>query len=497
MTSLTGLKQSFQDLPKSELLTQIETEKRRRSKISLIDYLRYTNHGNWYPAKHLELLCHALEDVEAGVAAGTSPRLIISMPPRHGKSEVASKGFPAWVLGRHPDWEIILTAYGSELAEDFSRICRDKVREFGKDIFGIELSRDSASISRWGLKDHRGGMTATGAGGAITGRGAHIAIIDDPYKGAEQAHSPTQRRKIIDWYKSVLYTRLAPGGAIILIQTRWHQDDLAGYLLKDHENGGEEWQHINFPAIAEEGDILNRRIGQPLWAERYPISSLNAIRRSQGEYYWNALYQQHPSDPAGGLFKRQYFRYYEKDNNEYVLHSSGGDKRILDTTLTIFQTCDTAASLKNTADYFVLSTWGLTRDSDLLLLDVIRDRFESPDQPEILKTAYDRWHPIAQGIEVKFTGIALYQELVRLGLPVVELYPDGDKVLRARPMAARYKAGTVYHPKYGQYVSEYEEELIGFPNAPHDDQVDTASYAFVMMQDLSGTTRPYQTGDLY
>lgn len=446
-------------------------------------YMQYTGAGKWIPAKHLVMLCHMLEAVERGEIL----RLIITMPPRYGKSETTSKHFPSWYLGKHPDRDVILTSYGANLAEDFSRINRSVVREFGKDLFGIELSGESAAVNRWGIEGQRGGLTAVGAGGPITGRGAHLAIVDDPFKGAEDASSATQRKKVIEWFKTVLYTRLAPGGAIIVIETRWHKEDLAGYLIEEMKAGGETWTVLNLPAIAGENDPLDRAPGEPLWPDRFSLESLQATKRTLGSYWWNCLYQQTPGDPEGHLFKRQHFRYYEVKDDFYILHHPDGpqhDRKVHKSNCIVFQTCDPAGSTKASADYFVLATWALTPDKDLLLLDVIRDRLEGPDQPALFMTGFQRWNPVAQGVEVAGLGKMLYQVLIRMGLPIMEQTPDRDKVTRAIPMAARYASGNVYHPMHAPWLGDYEEEIIAFPNGANDDQVDNASQAFDMMQSI-------------
>ena len=189
-------------------------------------FIEYDGRGAWQPAKHLDLLCEKLEAVERGELL----RLMVFMPPRHGKSEVVSKKFPAWYLGRNPDKEIIISSYSADLAYDFSRIARNTFREWGPKLWGLNLADDSSAVGRWGIQGHRGGLVAAGVGGPITGRGAHVAIIDDPFKNYEEAASETIRQKVLNWYKSTLRTRLAPGGAIVLVMTRWHEKDLAGEL---------------------------------------------------------------------------------------------------------------------------------------------------------------------------------------------------------------------------------------------------------------------------
>lgn len=449
--------------------------------MSLAYFIQYVSRGQWRRAPHLDLLCSKLEAVERGEIK----RLIITMPPRHGKSEVASKHFPAWYLGKHPDREIILSSYGADLAQDFSRIARSILREFGLELFGVKLSGESAAVNRWGIEGSRGGLTAVGAGGPITGRGAHLAIADDPFKGAEDASSAAIRKKVIEWYKTVLRTRLAPGGAIIIIQTRWHKGDLAGHLIEEMSADGEKWVVLNLPAIAGDADPLGRAPGEALWPERFSLEALLDIKRTLGSYWWNCLYQQSPGDPEGHLFKRQFFRYFETKDDFYILHHEDGDRKVHTSNCVKIQTCDPAGSTKASADFFVLATWAITPNRELLLLDVIRTRLEGPDQPALFENGYRRWGPLKQGVEVAGLGKILYQTLVRLGLPIVDLVPDKDKTMRAIPMAARYEAGMVYHPQHApSWLGEYEEEIIAFPNAPHDDQVDVASYAYVMLQDI-------------
>lgn len=216
--------------------------------------------GNWKNAKHLDLLIKKLEKFVEDVREGRSPRLIICLPPRAGKSELTTKKFPAWALGNNPDWEMIIASYSSDLAEEFSRICRNTFRTH-QETFGEKLAADSNSVKEWGIEGKRGKLVATGVGGAATGKGAHIAIIDDPIKNREEAQSGLKRQRVIDWYKSTIRTRLAPGGGLIVIQTRWHDQDLAGYLMDEMATGeGETFETIILPAIAEENDVLARKI---------------------------------------------------------------------------------------------------------------------------------------------------------------------------------------------------------------------------------------------
>ena len=434
----------------------------------------------WHSAKHLDLLCQALEDVEAG----RCKRLIVCMPPRHGKSELISKSFPSWCIGKNPDREIILASYGAELAEGFSRLNREKLREFGQDIFGIRISRESAAVGRWGIEGHRGGMFAVGVQGPITGRGGHIVIIDDPGKGAQEAAPATYRQHTIEWYQTVLRTRLYPDAAIIIVMTRWHKEDLVGWLLAQEAVGGEQWRVLTMPAIAEKNDPLRRNPGEALWPAWFDTKALADIKATMTPYQWLALYQQRPTDPQGALFKHEYFRTYQTTTVSGQPAYQLNGRNYLRRNLTIFQTVDPAASLKSSADWFVIATWGITPDNNLLLLDVYRARVESPDHLARLLQAYETWRPVAVGIEAAGLGKSTYQTAKRSRLPIIPLQPDTDKYTRALPMAILYQSGKVYHPAGSPWLHTWESELLEFPTGEHDDQVDTASYAGILYPTL-------------
>ena len=237
---------------------------------------------------------------------------MVFMPPRHGKSTLVSHYFPAWFLGRNPRKRVILTSYESDFAVSWSRRVRDTLEEFGEPIFGVRTRQDSRAANRWELEGTGGGMFACGVGGPLTGKGADLAIIDDPVKNAEEATSEVYREKTWDWYTSTLYTRLEPGGAVVLMQTRWHVEDLAGCLLRDMEESGERWEVITMPAIADrEGDALGRKIGEPLWPERYGLAQLAQIQKTmqaRGEaHWWESLYQQQPIHTEALEWPEEYF----------------------------------------------------------------------------------------------------------------------------------------------------------------------------------------------
>lgn len=464
----------------------IPTLEQVRAARAYVDFSYFMDYDSGFqdkPGKHLDVLDKALQDV----SEGQIKRLIVAMPPRHGKSERVSKKFPAWHVGRNPNDEIILASYSIDLSRGFSRIARDTLIEH-QDVFGVEIDRNNQSAESWTIAGHRGGVTAAGVGGPITGRGAKIAIVDDPVKNAEEANSEVMREKIWEWYQSTLYTRLTPDGRIIIVMTRWHEDDLVGRLLKKEreeiEEGthtGDRWTVINFPAIAEEDDYLGRKPGDPLWPEfGFDLQRLSQIRQDVGSYVFNALYQQRPSAAEGTIFKREYFRYFSEQtigNQQYFVLHGDVERRYRKESLWCFQTVDTANSTKTINDYFVVSTWYVTPEHDLLLYDVYRTHIEGPDQKPLMRELRNRYRPRFQAVEDKTFGTNLIQEMRREGMTVRPIKVDKDKVTRSLVIAARYEVGMVYHREGAPWLTDYEDELLSFPRGKNDDQVDTASMA--------------------
>ncbi|MCK5431780.1 MAG: phage terminase large subunit [Gammaproteobacteria bacterium] len=446
-------------------------------------FARLASRGKWIPAKHLLILADMLIQVEQGEIK----RLILTLPPRHGKSELVSKYFIAWFLGLNPDKRAILCGYEAEFAASWGYKARALLKEFGQEYFGIDIAADSAARNRWDIAGHEGGMMTAGVGGPITGKGAHLLIIDDPVKNAEEANSKTYRNKTAEWFNSTAYTRLEPDGAVILIQTRWHQDDLAGRQLAEMAAGGEQWTILDLPAIAEEGDPLGREVGAALFPQRYPVEVLEKIKTKIGSYWFNALYQQRPSEAGGTMFKREHFLYYTRDDNTLTLHTRSATKHVFLNQCMIFQTCDPAGTLNEGSDWFVMGTWAKTPDNDLIALDIMRTKLEGPDQPNLFRQSYERWSPQIQGFESKMIGLTVFQMLLRTGLPVIDLKADRDKKLRATPVAARMEAGTVYFPSTATWLGDFEEELIAFPTGKNDDQVDVLAYAGMIIVDGIGS----------
>lgn len=419
-------------------------------------------------------------------------RLLVMLPPRHSKSETCTIKFPAWYLGRHPHRRVIIASHTASLAARFSMRARNDFAQFAPEVWGLQVDPEVSATYRWDVLDPQappgrppGGVIAAGVGTAIAGHGADLAIIDDPVKDAEAAHSQLQRDAVWDWYRYALRTRLQPGAALVLVQTRWHTQDLAGRLLEESESGGERWEVLRLPAEAEADDPLGRPVGAPLWPEQYDAAALAAVRQAVGSQAWAALYQQRPMPASGDIFRAAWFRSFSADGEFYVLRRPAGEHRVKQADGWRFQTVDLAASTRDTADYFVLATWVVTPDRDLLLLDLLRTRLEGPQQLHLLREQFQRHRPAFIGIERAGYQLALLQAAVREGLPARELRADRDKVSRALTIAARYEAGAVYHRAGAPWLEAYEDELLAFPRGQHDDQVDCAGYAGQVLVDTA------------
>jgi predicted phage terminase large subunit-like protein len=440
--------------------------------------------GRWQAAPHLLLVAERLCAIERGEL----DRLMIFQPPRSGKSMLTSHYTPPWFIGRNPDKRVILASFGAKLASDWGRKSRDVLEAWGPTLFDVQVSPRSAASDHWNLLRRGGGMNTAGVGGPITGFGADLLIIDDPLKDAEEAGSEVIRQKQKEWYQSTARTRLMPGGAVVLMQTRWHEDDLAGWLLQEMRDGGDQWDIIVLPAIAEEDDELGRAEGEALWPERFPLHELERTKRAVGGYYFAAMYQQRPVPAGGALFKRHDFRYFTEapELDLFVMRGSHGDedRPVGRGHCYRFVTCDPAFSEKETADFTALGLWGVTPWMDLLLLDVARIRFDVENLPAAIHRHFELWKPNDIRIESKAFGTRVINALVNQGLPIIPLDADTDKVTRALSAVPRYECHAVFHRSGGEYVEAYERELLSFPQGAHDDQVDMFAYAALALPQL-------------
>lgn len=441
--------------------------------------------------------------------------MIVTMPPRHGKSELISKFTPAWFLTKYPDREVVVTSYSSEFAERFGAAARQVVMDHPE--FGIRLDPTTQSKSHWKIDHHRGRMGTAGAGGAITGTGAHLMIIDDPFKDNEDADSQFNRDKVWDWYQSVVLSRLekpihdtgcptvthadlwdtkhcasqcpARGKKppfMIVVQTRWHEDDLAGRLI---ESEPEKWFQFNLAAIAQENDPLGRPVGAPLWPEKYNLEYLADLKTSLSARWWSAMYQQSPVIEGGGIFRGESFVRYNSRRSDrgtlYNMYSKAGAKhQALDAKGWQFCTIDLAASTKTTADYTVCMVFHVTKDKRILVQDIFREKIEGADHVQFVAKVRQKYPDLRfVGVEKATFGLTLIQSLRRQGVPVRELIPDKDKVSRAYAAASFIEGERIYFPQSAPWLAEFEHELLAFDNGAHDDMVDCLSYGARVLAD--------------
>lgn len=396
------------------------------------------------------------------VIDGIIDRLQISVPPRHGKSEKVTVRLPVYMLERDPTFRTIVGAYSQALAKKFSRKTRRLAIERG-----VPVARDSKAVDDWETDTGApvpGGVRAAGVGVGVTGMGANGIIIDDPVKNRAEANSEVYRNNTHDWYKDDIYTRLEPGGWVIMIMTRWHEDDLAGRTQREEglRSEGGEWTVINLPATAEDqGDPLGRKPGEALCPERYNEEALARIKKVLRDSYY-ALYQGRPVAAEGNLVKRQWFRYY-------------GNRPAANVTIDIVQSWDTASKNTQLADYSVCTTWAVTR-LGFYLLDVFREQLNYPDLLIAAKRLANDYKPGAVLIEDKASGQALIQDLKsNTMLPVIAIEPEMDKITRMVVETSQYESGMVLHPESAPWLPDYENELTSFPLAANDDQVDSTS----------------------
>jgi predicted phage terminase large subunit-like protein len=427
---------------------------------------------DWLSTKHLNLI----ENQLLKLYNGKKNKLIINMPPRHGKSQLVTKIYPLWWLLNRPSDRIIIAAYNSTLAEYFGREILDLFKNISSE-YGLELNISQKAKSEF-VTNKNGSISSVGVGGSLTGKGANLIIVDDPIKNDAESNSSEARDKLYEWFNATLLTRLEPNGAIILVMTRWHEDDLAGRLLKQ-----KKWDRIILPAIAEKNDILGREVGEALWENRYSISSLLDIKDSIGSYWFSSLYQQSPAPAGGGIFKRSDFKYFEILSG----HIKSKDFVIELGELDTFFACDLAISTNEKADYTVIAVFVKDEDKNLIILDILREKILPSKHTELIRELYEKYKPSQIGIETVQYQASLFHNLSNLGLPVTKLVPKKDKVSRALPLAAKLEVGKVYFNKSINCLAEIENELLNFPNAKHDDIVDTLSYATEMLLMISET----------
>ena len=450
-------------------------EARDKATASFIDFCKYVWPEMLVGEHHLKI-AEALDRV----IAGKCKRLMIAMPPRHGKSQLGSYLFPAYLMGKLPQSKLIVGSHTAELAQRFGRMIRNLVEDerYAELFPNTKLSVDSKAAGRWNT-NAGGEAFFIGKGGAMTGRGGDIVVLDD-ILDEQDAVSETAMENTWEWYTSGPRQRLQPNGAIIIINTRWKTDDLSGRLLRQQgQLKSDQWEILEFPAILPSGN--------PLWPGYWALEELEKVKMSIGLKKWNAQWQQQPTNDDGAILKREWWRrwkYDEPPNCSYII-----------------QTMDTAYSKKETADFSVIATWGVFRPSadegpGLMLLSVKKGRWDFPELKRIAKAEYVYWQPDNVLIEAKATGTPLQHELRKMGIPVTMYSPGGrrtgqDKVSRANAVAPILESGMVWYPEDEEFAQDMVEECAAFPNGSNDDQVDAMVMAlmrfrqgnFVSLQD--------------
>ncbi len=449
---LTLLKQYKKELTKTQ------------GKANFLDFIKHV-YPDYKVGEHHAKLARLFEEISRGVRK----RVIVNIAPRHGKSELISYLAPAWFLGNHPAKKVIMASHTADLAVNFGRRVRNLVgSDPYKDIFpDISLQADSKSASRWGT-NHNGEYFAIGVGGALAGRGADLFIIDDPHSeqdaklGKGDVFLPAW-----EWFQSGPLQRLMPGGAIIVVMTRWSKLDLTGQIINQMVKNDEvdDWEVVEFPAILE--DKKGNEV--PLWPEFWPLEELKSRRAALDIRYWNAQYLQNPTSEEGALIKREWWNMWEEEDPppcEFII-----------------MTLDAAQEANNRADYNALTTWGVflneeTNNYAIILLNAVKERLEFPELKQLCLDEYQEWEPDAFIVEKKSNGAALYQEFRRMGIPVGEFTPGKgqDKISRVNAVSDLFSGGVVWAPDR-RWAHEVIEECNDFPSGANDDLVDSTTLA--------------------
>ena len=499
----------------SDMVAAMRHEQARRHLIPFIQHIKVDYLAGWFHKKLARVLEHFLADC----IAGKSPRLIIEAPPRSGKTEETSRYFPAYALGKYPDIDMIATSYSSDLASSINRdiqriIDTDEYRElfpgttlWGKNIRTVADGSYLRNSDIFEIVNRKGVYKSAGRGAGVTGRGARVILVDDPLKDAEEAASETVRQSSWDWFTSTLYTRLMPGGGIIIIATRWHMDDLIGRIKENMRKGGEQWKIFSFPAVAEHdeyddetGELL-RREGEALHPERYPLELLMKIKLGTsdepgvGSRVWASLYQQRPTAAEGGIFKREWWKWLKPPRTISSMQPTDRDAYLKELGIRrIIQRWDTALGEKKQNDYTACTTLGIA-GSRYYVLDVWREKLQFPDVKRSVQLQYDKWHPAKVLIEGggSASGKATVQAMKRDSLvPLFETITATDKVLRADTISPSVESGLVYFFEGEPWTAQFVDNCANFPNIKNDDDVDSFIGA---MEEATSGRKPMQISD--
>ena len=446
-----------------DLEKSVELDKARpKIKKDFLSFVKYV-WPEFIEGSHHKIIGKKFNDL----ATGKIKRLIVNMPPRHTKSEFASYLLPAWMVGRDPGLKIIQATHTADLAIDFGRKTKNLVdTENYKQLFDTRLMEDSQAAGKW--KTEQGGeYFAAGVGGAITGRGADLLIIDDPHKEQDIKKDSKSFEKAWNWYSSGPRQRLQPGGRIVCVMTRWSNKDLTGQLIKAQgEDDSDQWDIVELPALLPSG--------QPVWPEYWTKDELQRTKASIPVNNWNAQYMQQPTAEEGAIIKREWWQNWEgrePPKCEFII-----------------QSYDTAFLKKESADYSAITTWGVfdieDHGTNIILLNAFKDRYEFPELKRVAHEEYLYWRPDMVVVESKASGIPLSHELRDMGIPVVNFTPSrgNDKHARVNSVSPLFENGLVWAPMHEHFAQEVVEECAAFPFGDHDDFVDSMTQAIMRIK---------------
>lgn len=457
---------------RQEKIRRLKREQLRRSaQKSLKDFIIYLDNSYLMGWVHEEI-CDTLDQFYDDVKNKKSPRLIICMPPRSGKSQIISRNFPAYLFGRDPNLSIITASYSGDLSSRFNLDVQRIIDSDGyKSIFPDTKLSDKKdknykrTDSLFEIVNYKGSYRSAGVGGGLTGMGCDILIIDDPLKDRAEANSPTIRNMLMDWYKSTAYTRLSDGGGVIILQTRWHTSDLAGQLIQAMHNDedADKFKVIEYQAIAEH-DEPHRKKGEALHPERFSLAKLLAIKNTIGAYEWSSLYQQHPVPKEGALFKLDKFKRYNEKSKPVQFDLMVGS-------------WDMTFKNNKTNDFVVGQIWG-RKGADFYLLDEFRGQWDFVKTLDIFVNVAEKYHNVnAWLVEDKANGSAIISTLKKHISGIKPITPKESKIARAEAISTYVESGNVYIPEQASYMNDLEFEIVNFPAVEHDDQVDSMTQA--------------------
>ncbi len=445
------------------------------------DYVEYVHEGRWIKGKAVSYICDKVQEFIEEDTGDAFDILVLSIPPQHGKSMTITETLPSWYLGKFPTKRIIEASYSEDFAQLFGRRNLRKIEQFGRELFNIEKG-NIANNTEFELSNGIGGMISRGILSGVTGRPADLMIIDDPVKNRQEADSKTYRDRVWAEWNDSFKSRLSFGAKVIIIQTRWHEDDFAGRIIKNEKHV----TVINLKCEADNNDPLGRKPGEALCPEigkgnEWLKDFKSTFTTKEGSRTWNALYQGSPTPDDGNIFKRKWFKYYEK----------------LPTLPYMLISVDATFKDKEDNDFVSIQVWG-KRNSDFYLIDRVKEHFGFTETLNVIRQLRNKYNKCsAVLIEDKANGSAIVEVLQREFSGIIPINPEGGKIARANAVSPSFESGNVYFPKNKQWLYDYETELVSFPNAEHDDDVDCTTQAVNRLRNITAIEMSEEQKELY